>query len=470
MSSALTHLENALAAAPETTSCSGLSDVAALWRKLAEGESETPETISVFRTEACDRGEGAWLMRLKENDFLASGALSAIAPLLAGTHADAVVLDDIVLKSGVAQLRAKPVYDPVLLTFSDYIGRSVLFRRDALPTETLDRVIRGANPKDILKTFPQDRIGHCPLPSLAIIDAPLEHAAEVSTARKAPPPPTSIIIPNKNSPLLIKRCLQGVLDRTNAPEIEVIIVDNGSDDPATLAEYDQRSSDDRLTVIRDPAPFNFAAMVNTGAAHARHEHILLLNNDIEVLDGHWLAEMADVLSLPDVGVVGAKLLFPDRTIQHGGVIIGHGGVAGHDLKAAPESANDALHRMTTPHSRSAVTAAAMLTTKTVWRTLDGFDQSAFPIAFNDVDFCLRARAQGFGVAMATDAVLIHHEGKSRKKGWSLSRYLQHQRERAMLRARHGTRRIIDPFENPWRDHETLTPSYRTPKIPLQLRY
>ncbi|MEO1613645.1 MAG: glycosyltransferase family 2 protein, partial [Pseudomonadota bacterium] len=282
--------------------------------------------------------------------------------------------------------------------------------------------------------------------------------------------PVSIVIPNRDSPALIARCLHGVFEMTQAAALDVIVVDNGSEDAETLAVYRRYEERPDFRVLFDPAPFNFSAMVNAGVAAAKFERLLLLNNDIEVVEPHWLSEMNAVLDADHAEIVGGKLLFPDRTIQHAGVIVGHGGVAGHDFKGAPEDADDPLGRMRLPHSRSAVTAAAMLTRKTVWSALSGFDERAFPVAFNDVDFCLRARERGYGVAMAPAAVLIHHEGQSRRRGLSISRFIRHKRERATLRARHGTVGMIDPFENPWRDHEALIPEWRAPKGPLRLRY
>lgn len=123
-----------------------------------------------------------------------------------------------------------------------------------------------------------------------------------------------------------------------------------------------------------------------------------------------------------------------------------------------DGAPDPLGRMTNPHERAAVTAACMLIRREVWEALSGFDETAFPVAFNDVDFCLRARRAGWRVALEPRAVLIHHEGASRRGPPSLSRFLAHRRERAALRARHGTRGMVDPFESPWRDHDDLTPN------------
>ncbi|MEO0362744.1 MAG: glycosyltransferase family 2 protein, partial [Pseudomonadota bacterium] len=258
--------------------------------------------------------------------------------------------------------------------------------------------------------------------------------------------------------------------RETAPgPAELIVIDNGSTDAETLAFYEALAGDERVRIDMRPAPFNFSAMVNRGAAMAKGEAILLLNNDVEAIEPKWLALMAETLARPRVGIVGAKLLFPDRTIQHAGVIVGHGGVAGHDMKGMAEDAEDPLGRMAVPHQRSAVTAACMLVRREVWEALGGFDEATFPVAFNDVDFCLRARAAGWRVALDPRAVLIHHEGKSRR-GFSLSGFLRHRRERGALRLRHGTVGMVDPFENPWRDHDDLKPNVRRPAGPLTMRF
>ena len=457
MRDALKLLTNALTHMPDGPERRAALEVERFWRRpAAPGNGRVALWLSGDALPA----EAEWIWRLRKGDIAAPGALAAIEDAISQTRADAILLDDVVLRGGRALLRAKPSFDPILLLSTDYIGGGAVFRRSALTDGELSRLSDGGAAGEVLAGWDEARIARLPCPALISEDAPVD-----APNFAAKPSPVGVVIPNRNSPALIRRALAGVLDATDHPEISVTVIDNGSDDPATLAIYEERRADPRFQVEIRPAPFNFSAMVNRGVSLSTSERILLLNNDIEVFFPNWLQQMEAVMALPDVGVVGAKLLFPDRTIQHAGVILGHGGVAGHDWKGAPGDAEDALGRLRLPHCRTAVTAAAMLTTRALWNELGGFDERAFPVAFNDVDFCIRAWAAGRRVAMAPGAVLIHHEGKSRKKGVSLRRWAGHQRERAALRRRHGTKGMIDRFENPWRDHEALIPEYRAPDGP-----
>ncbi|WP_246209845.1 glycosyltransferase family 2 protein [Pikeienuella piscinae] len=429
----------------------GLPEAERIWR-LGPGGSAAP---------------AGWSFALGPDDALAPGA----GPLIEGAPDDVdVVIADDLTRGRADALRLKPCHDPLLLERIDYAGRAVFFRASALGAEARSALEGGAAPSGLIR--PDHRVAHLPYP--AAILAPTD-------AAPAPPPlrsalgPVAAIIPNRDSPRLIRAALQAVLDETEEPAPVAVVIDNGSTDPETLTLYESIRANPRIRIEMNPAPFNFAAMVNRGAALARAEFsevaaFLLLNNDIEAPAPDWLRPMAETLAAPGVGVVGAKLLFADRTIQHAGVIVGHGGVAGHDLKSAPEDAPGLCGRMAAPHLREAVTAAAMLIRTEVWDTLGGFDASAFPVAFNDVDFCLRAGAAGWRVALEPRAALIHHEGVSRRRPFSLTRFVKHQRERTMLRFRHHTIGRIDRFESPWRDPERLTPVFRMLKNLPPMRF
>ncbi|MEM7524834.1 MAG: glycosyltransferase family 2 protein [Pseudomonadota bacterium] len=378
---------------------------------------------------------------------------------------DAIYADDVVYGAGEAELRLKPAFDPLLLESTDYIGGAALFRADALDETDRAALAAGRSPASIIRRRPDLRIAHLPYPAFL---SPRSEGALIPQVRNKCAS-VSVVIPNRDNFALIRVAVEGLLEKTSAQVAEIVIVDNGSTAPEVLAYYDQLRENARIRIDIDPQPFNFAAMVNRGAALANGEAILLLNNDIEVVQAAWLDRMIETLGAPGVGVVGAKLLFPDRTIQHAGVLVGHGGVAGHDMKGMARDTIDPLGRMAAPHLRSAVTAAAMLIRRSTWDDLGGFDEEAFAVAFNDVDFCLRAGARGWRVALDPRAVLIHHESVSRKRGVSLRRTLQHQRERRALRRRHGTVGYDDPFESPWRDLDILRPNFRMLQTPPPAR-
>lgn len=400
-----------------------------------------------------------------------AGALIESAP----ETADVLIADDLIRHGDRAFLRLKPAYEPLLLQSINYAGKSIFFRDSALGPEDRARLEGGAPPVTLIR--PGHRVAHLPYPAAILREAAGEPAP--APAPGTPPGPIAAVVPNRNSPRLIRLALDAILGETGAPPPVVVIVDNGSDDAETLAFYEKLKGNPRVFVNIRPEPFNFSSMVNRGAALARDRFgeigaFLLLNNDIESPATGWLARMAETLGAgglgAEVGIVGAKLLFPDRTIQHAGVIVGHGGVAGHELKGAPEDAPGLLGRMRAPHLREAVTAAAMLIRAETWDALGGFDERAFPIAFNDVDFCLRAGAAGWRVALDPRAVLIHHEGVSRRRPFSLRPFLAHQRERAMLRLRHRTIGRVDRFESPWRDPKNLTPTFRMLKAIPPIRF
>ncbi len=405
--------------------------------------------------------KSAWVGALQSGDGPSADGFQRLAHAGEALGADVIYGDDLTLAegdgTGAAVLRLKPCFDPILLRKLDYMGRAVLFRRAALSAEALAALESGIAPSEIILAHPGLRVGHLPFPVMKTAPAApntIGDATEIAAA-----PKISIVIPNRDSPHLLRTVLDGVLTKTAAGDIELIIVDNGSTDQDTLAQYEALRGDPRVRIDMRAERFNFARMVNRGAARATGDVIVLLNNDIEIIHPDWLQRMLRVLAQEQVGIVGAKLLFPDRTIQHGGVIVGHGGVAGHDFKSAPEDADDDLHRLSLPHCREAVTAAAMMIRRQVWNAVGGFDERAFPVAFNDVDFCLRAGEAGWRVALAPDAVLVHHESVSRR-GFSIRKFLAHQRERTMLRLRHHTIGRIDRFQNPWRDPDALQPQFR----------
>jgi GT2 family glycosyltransferase len=201
--------------------------------------------------------------------------------------------------------------------------------------------------------------------------------------------------------------------KTEYPSFEIIIVDNASDDPATLNLLEQVSSEPDVRVVRYDAPFNYSAINNLAAGHARGDLFCFLNNDIEVIDGSWLSEMVSHAIRPEIGAVGAMLLYPDNRIQHAGVLLGPGGVANHAFCGLPAEAPGYFNRARLTQNYSAVTGACMVVRKQVFNQVGGFNEQDLPIAFNDVDFCLRVRAAGYRNLWTPFARLCHHESISR---------------------------------------------------------
>lgn len=234
-----------------------------------------------------------------------------------------------------------------------------------------------------------------------------------------PDPLVSIIIPTKNQLSLLKRCVETVLRITTYENYEIVIVDNGSTTHDAI-EYLRVIEDkvaeigSRLRVLRHPGVFNFSAMNNHAVREARGEYVCLLNNDAAPLDGDWLTEMMRHARRPEVGVVGAKLFYPNGRIQHGGVIlgIGWGSAADHPYNGAPGDAMGYWGRLQAQQDFSAVTAACMVTRRSLYEELHGLDEGAFAVCFNDVDYCLRVRKAGYLVAWTPHAKLLHETSAS----------------------------------------------------------
>lgn len=226
-------------------------------------------------------------------------------------------------------------------------------------------------------------------------------------------PLVSVIIPTRNNKLLLEKCIASIISKTTYPNFEILIVNNNSDEPETLKYLDEIRLTGKFRVIDDPSPFNFSAINNRVARGAEGEFICLLNDDTEVITNDWLTEMVSIGSQPGVGIVGAKLYYPDNTLQHGGVILGIGGVAGHSHKYLPRSERGYFGRISLIHELSAVTAACMLVRKSVYFEIGGFDEENLTVAFNDIDFCLKVRNAGHKIIWTPFAELYHYESASR---------------------------------------------------------
>jgi GT2 family glycosyltransferase len=272
-------------------------------------------------------------------------------------------------------------------------------------------------------------------------------------------PLVSIIIPNRDAFPLISRLLAGLAERTSYPAFEIIVVDNGTTDPRVLdlyAKYRHCSIPFRYDI--EPAPFNFSRQINRGFALASGELILLLNNDVEVIESDWLCEMASCFSYPDTGIVGARLLYSDTRLQHAGVIVGLGGLAGHWFVGHHKSFPGPMSRLHVRQSLTAVTGACMLISRACFGTVGNFDEREFAIAYSDTDFCLRAVSKDFRVVWTPFATLIHHESATRGSDMNLANRDRYEREKENLRRRHGTETFEDRAFSPWYTRGQSRPS------------
>jgi GT2 family glycosyltransferase len=265
--------------------------------------------------------------------------------------------------------------------------------------------------------------------------------------RIAPTSKVSIIIPTRNRADLLRPCLDSLKRTLGSIAHEIFVVDNDSRDPETLDYFDEIEAEG-ARVARASGPFNFARLVNAGASVASGEYLLLLNNDVEATREGWLEEMLSRAAEPDVGAVGAKLVFPGGGIQHGGVTLGPNMAAAHAFDERQDGDPGYGELMRVAHETAAVTAACLLTPRRLFRHLGGFDGTRFPVLFNDVDYCLRLRAAGRRVVFTPHARLIHHAGASRGRERAFEGRHRHQRDLDNLRMAWGEVVAEDPFYSP----------------------
>lgn len=271
-----------------------------------------------------------------------------------------------------------------------------------------------------------------------------------------PAPRVDIVIPTRDRADLLVTCVDSIRSRSTYPAASVIIVDNGSRDPATFALF-ERLAKDGVKVIRDESEFNFSALNNRGVDASAAEFVCLMNNDIEVVSPDWLEEMVGMAARPRVGAVGARLWYPDYRLQHGGVILGIGGVAGHSHKYLRRGKPGYCGRAVLHQEMSAVTAACLLIRRQTYLEVGGLDET-LPVAFNDIDFCLRLRAAGYRNVWTPYAELLHHESATRGYETTPEKKARLEAEVPRIKERWGPILAADPAYSPnlTLDHEDFS--------------
>jgi len=260
-------------------------------------------------------------------------------------------------------------------------------------------------------------------------------------------PRVSLIIPTRDQYALLKTCVEGLLEHTDYPDLELIIVDNDSTDPDTL-DYLSAVEKRGVRILAHPYPFNYSTINNCAAAIATGHIIGLVNNDIEIIGSCWLREMVAQLHRPGVGAVGAKLMWPNRIVQHGGVVVGVNGLAAHTGNFSHEGDPGYLGMNQITRRQSAVTAACLVMRKSVFDEVGGLDELAFPVTFNDVDLCLRIQEHGMHIVWSAFARLIHAESASRGKDLSPEKKARSKREQRNFLERWGQYGSVDRYYHP----------------------
>jgi GT2 family glycosyltransferase len=259
-------------------------------------------------------------------------------------------------------------------------------------------------------------------------------------------PLVSILIPTCNRLDLITRCVETILERTSYQKLEILVLDHNSDEPSVIDYFSKIDKIPFVRIIKIKGEFNFSKINNYGVSKANGDILLFLNNDIEVLENDWLTELVSQVSRKEIGCVGAKLLYPNNTVQHGGVIVGLGGVAGHSHKHYSERDSGYKHRLQLVQNYLAVTAACLAVRKEVFELVGGFNETDLKVAFNDVDLCLRVFEMGYRNLWTPYALLKHHESASRGKDTAPDKIERFKKE-------------INYMQNRWKKYINYDPYY-----------
>ncbi|MEG3191115.1 glycosyltransferase family 2 protein [Lysobacter sp. D1-1-M9] len=442
--------------------------------------------------DALERAQGQYTGFLDHDDELAPDALFEVAKaLVASPDARLVYSDeDKIDRSGRRfDPNFKPAWNPDLLRAQNYICHFAVFETALVRSlGGLRPGFEGAQDHDLLlrciEKLRADQIVHVPkvlyhwraIPGSTALGggqkryaleagrrAVEEHLArtgvvatveampsgyyKVVRAVASPQPTATIVIPTRDRRDLLEPCIRSIVDRTRYASYDIVVVDNGSADPDARDYLDQLQMQPRITVLDHPAPFNFSAVVNHGARHATGEVLCILNNDVEVISEGWLHEMVAQATRPDIGVVGAMLYYPDDTIQHAGVVLGIGGVAGHIHGRLHRGDGGYLGRAGITHNVAAVTAACMAVRRRVFDRVGGFDEG-LPVAFNDVDFCIRVSQLGYFNLWTPHAELYHHESATRGLEDTPEKRARFASELEQMKRRWGGVLQHDPAYNP----------------------
>lgn len=285
------------------------------------------------------------------------------------------------------------------------------------------------------------------LGAAAEVDETADGRVRIRYAVGTPPPLVSVIIPTRNGLDLLQRCVAGLRENTDYPNLELLIVDNQSDDPTTLAYLGDLQTQPHVRVLRFDEPFNFSAINNYAAAQAHGTVLALLNNDVQVIRGDWLLEMVGHALRREIGAVGAKLYYPDGRIQHAGIVLGLGKLAGHAYRGLPEPESGSDMRTFSVQNLSAVTAACLVLRTDVYRAAGGFDVR-LPVAYGDVDLCLRLQQRGYRIVWTPHAQGYHWESATRGLDHSLRKVRRLRREQAFMLRRWGSVLDADPAYSP----------------------
>lgn len=464
-------------------------DARFVYRKIENGG------IAANTTKGFAVATGAYLTLLDHDDVIYPNALYDVVRSIQSTGADFLYSDEIVLSDDFKQLGGyhfKPDFAPDYLRGVNYITHLAVFSRKLLDAAGAyeSSEYDGAQDHDlILRLIEKATKIHHIKKSLYVwraaagstaqtmdakpyaiaageraINAHLQRVGLQGEARAVPGAPgafqlhyeltghprITVMIPNKDHTDDLDRCLTSLYKNAGYDNFEVLVIENNSIDPETeryYAQIPQKFADCR--VVRYQGGFNFSAINNFGAQFANGEHLLLLNNDIEITSKDFLRELLSYSQRPDVGAVGAKLIYPDNEIQHAGVIMGINGSAGHSHKGHPADAVGDMYRLVTTQDFMAVTGACLMTKTALYREMGGLDEEKFAVAYNDVDYCLKLWKKGLLNVYTPLAQAIHYESRSRGLDTLSENAKRYEREKANFYEKYQPYiDNYDPYYNP----------------------
>ena len=450
---------------------------------------EKNEGIAGNTNAAIEMASGEYLALFDHDDLLSPNALFEVASAIEKEKADVIYTDEDKVTSDLKehfQPHFKPDFNPDLLCANNYICHLFVVKRSlALKLGGQDPAYDGAQDYDFIFrcTENAEKIVHVakilyhwrvhqastadnPSSKLYAFDAG-KRAIEAHLARigaKAEVshtkdlgfyrvkyqvqgnPMVSIVIPNKDEKETLKKCLESIWKKTSYPNYEIILVENNSTTQEIRDYYKELDGKERVRVVYWDKEFNYSAINNFGISYAKGEYILCLNNDITVISPDWLEELLANCQRPEVGIVGARLYYPDNTIQHAGIVLGMGGCAGSLFVGLARSRGGYLHKAALQQDLSAVTAACFMVKKEVFEKVGGFEEK-LAVAFNDVDFCLKVRHAGYLVVYDPYAELYHHESKTRGYENTEAKKRRFQEEIEYMRCHWMPDILRDPYYN-----------------------
>ena len=467
------------------------------YKKLQQNKGIAENTNEAFKM-ASSENENQFFILLDHDDLLRQSALFEATVAINSKGADFIYSDEIILSEDLKKLKSfqfKPDYSPDTLRGCNYITHMIVFSRKLGEKAGLyeKKEYDGAQDYDLVLRLTEqaEKIMHIP----KVLYTWRAHGASIAGSAASKPyaieagrmaiqshlervglqgkveslsgpgsyrikydiygrPKVSIIIPNKDHKEDLKRCVYSIYEKNRNIDFEIVIVENNSTEKETFLFYDELEQEGKnCKIVKYSSSFNFSAICNMGVNNCTGEHVLLLNNDVEMLSENFIEEMLMFSQREDVGAVGAKLYYPDGKIQHAGVFIGLGGSAGHSHKGHLASSGGDMYRLATAQNMSAVTGACLMVKKALYKKVNGLDEEMFAIAFNDVDFCLKLREIEYLNVMTPFAEGIHYESLTRGYEDGSVKEERFEKEKANLRNKY--RQLFkegDPYYNP---HLTL---------------